>query len=709
MKKNAMRPATVWTEDVPCPGHSTGDVLILNRHSLISAGTESAAVIGTRRDMVAKAVGSASIRKDVADMLLQEGVIKTARRVQFEMSKWTPLGYSGAGVAITVGQDVTGIRAGDIVAYAGQSHAEWICSPKRLCVPVPDGVTTQEAAFVALGSIALQSVRRAEVQVGDVVAVLGLGLVGQLVAQLLRTAGARVIATDVLPARLTMAECAGVECALDAKSDVAKEVLRRTQGIGVDRVVICAAGGGKAVMDQAVRIARDRARLVVVGQCDIDVPRHEFYMKELDLVISRSYGPGRYDEQYERDGTDYPIGYVRWTEERNMEEFLRLIHRGQVDVRSLITHELPVDSASDGYDLILNRANDCLGVLLKYDANEDARDRVRPVLTGTRKGTVDKECIRLGIVGCGAFARQVHLPNIRDCKSARVYAIAASSPQNAKEMGLRYGASICATDADEIFRDANVDAVMVLTRDTSHAGLVERALAMGKSVFCEKPIATTVEECMRLRRMGPTSQAVCMVGFNRRLAPLLRRAKEVLDKCAGPRLVTYRVNAGRQPPRSWVYDPAHSGGRIIGEACHFVDLFRWLIGCEPKEVVARPLGRARPDVELDDISATFAFEDGSLATLVYTAAGSPRLGKERLEAFCDGTAIVMDDFRSLSIDGARSSIERARKIDKGHRAALANFLDAVRGIADPFVTLEDGVLATEWCLAILASARNGCS
>ncbi|HID20900.1 MAG TPA: oxidoreductase, partial [Planctomycetaceae bacterium] len=493
MRKRGLKPAQVWTEDVPAPRCAAGSVLIANRHSLISAGTEGSAVRSNRRDMVVKALRDPDIRQSVVDMVVNDGIAKTADRVQYEFTKWTPLGYSGSGIAMEVGEEVDGVSPGQLVAYGGQHHAEYIRAPKNLCVPVPDGVSTGEAAFVAVGSIALQAVRRAELQVGDVVLVLGLGLVGQLVAQMAHAAGARVIGSDLVPQRLRLAEELGAEQTFPAHDALPEQVRRYTKGLGADRVLICAAGGGNKPIEQAVSMARDRARLVVVGGVNLDVPREQFYMKELDLVISRSYGPGRYDRQYEEHGVDYPIGYVRWTERRNMEEFLRLVRAGRVQVKPLITHEFPVEEAARAYELLMGSPGECLAVLLRYDASVEAPPCRSVQALAVSARTIRKSQGRVAVFGCGSFARQFHLPNLRARGDLTFRTLVTSSGQSAREMAVRYGAERSATDATEVWNDPDTDAVMILTRDSSHAPLVVDALRAGKHVFCEKPLATSLE------------------------------------------------------------------------------------------------------------------------------------------------------------------------------------------------------------------------
>ncbi|TWT81149.1 1,5-anhydro-D-fructose reductase [Planctomycetes bacterium CA13] len=702
MQKNVLRAAAVHAEEVPAPRCNSSSVLVANCHSIISPGTESTAVGSSKRDMVVKAIGDKEIRDSVVDMLVQDGVQKTSERVQYEMTKWTPLGYSGAGIAIEVGSDISGIRQGDLVAYAGQGHAEIIHASKRLCVPVPPGVTSREACLVAIGSIALQAVRRSQVSVGDTVALIGLGLVGQLVAQLLQNAGVRVFATDLLQSRVDIAKQCGVEDARIGSESATRAILDATRGMGVDGVVICAATSNP-LLQLACKMARERGRITIVGGGPIEVPRHDFYMKELDLVISRSYGPGRYDTSYEESGIDYPYAYVRWTEQRNMEEFLRLIQTGKVKAAPLITHEFELEEANAGYALLMERPNDCLGIALKYDGHQPVESPPYIGLTPATD-TVSGSRLRVAAIGCGAFARQFHLPNIKASNQYSLEALVASTAQSAKEFGNLYGASKCSTDASSVWQDERVDAAMIFTRDLTHATFAEAALVSGKHVFCEKPLAVNRDECLRL--LATPSNLVCMTGFNRRFAPMMQTVKSLLEDKQGPKQITYRVNAGSLPATSWVLDPGQSAGRIVGEACHFVDLFRWLVGCDPTRVSAITTGTAEAVHAIQDVTATFEFPDGSTAVLVYSSLGTSKFGKERLEVFAGGTAIAIDDFRSLTVRGGSDKDVKHRRIDKGHGQELKHFADVVQGKSKPSIQLRDGIQATMCCLAILESIRT---
>ncbi len=709
MKKNPVGRANLIIEDVPAPKCGTGSILISNRYSLISAGTESASVKRNMKDMVVKAMTDPEIRDSVKDMLIKDGIRKTADRVHFETNKWTPMGYSGAGIAAEVGTEADGVGKGDLVAYGGEGHAEYIRASKNLCVSIPEGVDAREASFVAVGSIALQAVRRAHVQVGEIAAVLGLGLVGQLVSQILQASGARVLGSDIIPERLELAKSLGTEKGFIAGDKMPDEILRYTNGVGVDHVLICAATSNSEIIEQAVMMARDRARMTVVGMVNLEVPCEEFYRKEMDMVISRSYGPGRYDSQYEEHGTDYPIGYVRWTENRNMEEFLRLLQAKKVNVSRLISHEFDLAEAAKAYETLIEHPDNCLAIVLRYDESYEPIQRkfaaaavshfVKEKQTGVQAG--------VAVVGCGAFARQFHLPNIKSSQELNLKMLTASSGQSAKEMAARYGAEKCSTDFREALEDQDIDAVMIFTRDNSHADIAVAALKAGKHVFCEKPLATSYEQCKQIAEVYRNDGPVCMVGFNRRFAPLIHNVKEITDSCNGPKIIHYRVNAGPLPKDNWVYDPAYAAGRIIGEGCHFIDLMTWLTQSEPVSVYAQASGENPSLARLENVTATFQFSDGSVGTLVYASLGSSAFPKERMEIFADGTTLAMDDYLELSVRGKKRLNIRNKRSNKGHNEEMAHFTRVILGKEKPELNFIDGIRGTICSLKLWESVNTG--
>ena len=706
MRKNPVSKAQVATEEVPAPRCGRGSVLLSNGYSLISAGTESAAVKRNMKDMVVKAMTDPELRESVKDMIFKDGIQKTADRVHYETTKWTPLGYSGAGVAIDVGDGIEGIAVGDRVAYGGEGHAEIIRVAKNLCVKVPDGVGLDEASFVAVGSIALQAARRTQAEVGDVVAVLGLGLVGQLVSQLLQAAGARVVGSDRLPARLQLAESLGLEKGYLANDQLPDQIKRYTDGLGADRVVICASTSSSQVIQQAVDMARDRAQITVVGMVNLDVPCEDFYRKELKLVTSRSYGPGRYDAQYEQHGIDYPIGYVRWTEKRNMEEFLRLVQVGKVQLKPLISHRFDLAEAAAAFDTLMEHPNDCLAIVLRYEQTANAETRTVAAVAPSVQPTT-KTSSSVAVIGCGAFARQFHLPNIEQSDLLQLHTLVASTAQSAKEMAVRYRAAHASTDMAATIANPDVDSLMIFTRDNSHASIALDGLNAGKHVFCEKPLATTEEECHKLAATLGNDGPLCMVGFNRRFAPLVRPMQQTLAECEGPATIHYRVNAGKLPVDHWTFDPKFAAGRIVGEVCHFIDLAYYLIDSEPVEVTAYSTGDCPSLERMEDVSATFRFADDSLATVLYTSQGHGSFPKERVEVFRDGEAMALDDFQTLTIRGRTRVDLRNRRADKGHTAEMEHFAQAILGKVPLSITQRDGIRACICCLKIFESARRG--
>lgn len=709
MKKNPMSSADLVIEEVPVPKCGNGGVLLKNGYSLISAGTETSSVKRNMKDMVVKVMSDPELRDSLKDMIFKDGILKTADRVNYETTKWTPMGYSGAGVAFDVGSEINTIGKGEKVAYGGQGHAEYIRSSKNLCVKVPKGVSEKEASFVAVGSIALQAVRRADVKVGETVAVLGLGLIGQLVSQLAQAAGGRVLGSDIIQQRLDLAESLGMEKAYMADDKLPDNILRYTDGIGVDHVLVCAGGSGSLVIEQAIAMARDRARITVVGMIDFNMPFEAFYTKELDLVSSRSYGPGRYDSQYEEHGVDYPIGYVRWTEKKNMAEFLRLIQGKKVNVEKLITHEFALSDAGEAYKTLMEKPNDCLAIVLRYEHEDKAINRSVPVKSPVIKIRTKKSKANIAVAGCGAFARQFHLPFIRSSNDLVFKTLVTSSGQSAKEMAERYGASSCTTDFQEVLNDDDIDAVFIFTRDNSHAQMVTTALEKGKHVFCEKPLTTSYEECAMVKEAAKDKNQICMVGYNRRYAPLMEPVIKIMKDCAGPKSITYRVNAGPMPKDNWVYDTKYAAGRVVGEVCHFIDLMTYLIGEEPIKVKTNPIGECQSLVDMENIVATFEFADGSVGTVLYTALGASAFSKERIEIFADGTSIALDDFVKLTIRGKQRLDMNNRKGDKGHSTELNHFTDSILGKTASDITYVDGIRGTVACLKIWESMKEGTS
>ncbi len=697
---HSYRTGALTLSDVPVPAVEPGGVLVRTAASLLSAGTEKMVLELGKKSLLGKAQERPDLVQKVVDKLGRDGVVATARTVWARLDEPMPLGYSCAGTVLSVGPGTPGFSPGDRVACAGAkvaNHAEVNAVPMRLCAKVPASVGDEAAAFVTVGAIALQGVRTAAPALGETVAVIGLGLIGQLAVQILRAAGCKVLGIDLDPAKLEAALAGGATRALPRSGDVGQAVAALTNGRGVDAVVICAAADSNDPVELAGEIARDRARVVVVGAVPMDVPRHPYYDKELSLLLSRAYGPGRYDPSYEEQGHDYPIGYVRWTEERNFGAFLDLCADGRVDVRPLVTHRFPIDRAEEAYALLSGeRREPYLGILLTYPADRKIEETValRPAPEPHRGD------VRLGIAGAGAFASSVLVPAFARAKGVRLSTIVSARGITAAKLGERFGFARAATSFAALCADPAIDAVVIATRHNLHAEQAALALAAGKHVFVEKPLALGPAELDRLREAALGSGRILLAGFNRRFSPLAVKLEGFFRDRAGPLALICRVNAGPLPPESWILDRAVGGGRIIGELCHFVDLLSFVCGAPPVRVQAEG-GPA------DQTVATMAFADGSAGTIAYATDGDPSFPKERLEVFGGGRAAVLDDFRTLTLSGqGRRRHAGGLGQDKGHRAEAAAFVEAVKSGVPP-IPLDSLLRTTEATFAIEAALRTG--
>ncbi len=704
---HSYRTGELVVADVPAPSAQPGTLLVRTRASLVSAGTEKMVLELGKKSLLGKAQDRPDLVQKVVEKVSRDGVLATARTVWSKLDESLPLGYSSAGVVLEVGEGVVGFRPGDRVACAGAKHANHaeVCSvPARLCARIPEGLSDEAAAFVTVGAIALQGIRTAGTALGESVAVIGLGLIGQLAVRILRAAGCKVLGVDLDPAKVELALAGGASRALLRGGDVAGAAAALSEGRGVDAAVICAATDSNDPIELSGEICRDRARVVAVGAVRMDVPRRPYYDKELTLLVSRAYGPGRYDPAYEEHGQDYPPSYVRWTEERNFGAFLELCADGRVDVAPLVSHRFPIERAEDAYALLSGETKEpYLGILLTYPEDRPIEKTVELSVPSraARGGGV-----RIGLAGAGSFAGGVLGPAFARAKGARLQTIVSAHGVSARQLGQRLGFAKASTDFEELCRDSAVDAVVVATRHQLHAEQTVRALEAGKHVFVEKPLALDPEGLASVRRAAERSGGILLAGFNRRFAPLSRRLAEELDGRTAPLVFSYRVNAGPVPRESWLQDPAVGGGRIVGEVCHFVDLLSFLSGGLPTRVHAEAVGGGEGSP--DELVATLAFSDGSVGTIVYAAGGDPSYPKERLEVVGAGRVCVLDDFRSLEISrGGRRSHARSMGQDKGHRSEAQAFVDAVaRGGPSP-IALASLCRTTEATFAMEESLRTG--
>ena len=699
----------IVVDEVPDPIVSPHHVLVRPLYSLISSGTETASI---HQEGVLKAVAqNPSHLGKVWNVLKAQGPVRTFNEVKAKFSEYAVLGYSGAGIIVDKHKTVTDLQVGEGVAYGGEGtgHGETILVGRNLVVKVPDPVPFEHACFATLGSIALNGVRIASISLGETVAVIGLGLVGQLIAQLVRLQGGFVIATDLKADRVALANRLGADISLVGGDQFREQVSSLTNGQGVDCVIVAAAAKSAGPCHLAVDICRDRGRVVDVGAVELSFPWYDMYRKEVQLLMARAYGPGSYDPTYERDGHDYPLPYVRWTENRNMAEFLRLAAVGSVQIRPLITHEFQLNDAQRAYDTIMEPATNSLAVLLRYPAASG--DQPAAIFEPKRKVIIkpsisSRETLGVGLVGAGNLARWVHLPNLKKISGATLRAVHSSNGARGKTYALRFGAEYCTSDYQEILRDPSIDVVMILSRNHHHAAQALAALNAGKHVFLEKPMALTQEECRKMYWASEETGKQISVGFNRRFAPFYVKLRKELARRAGPAVLNCRINSPGISGSYWMADPA-TGGAILGEACHFVDLMFWLLQSEPVVVSAfsLPPGKKEPIGE-NNVVASFRFADGSIGNLTYCTVGSRTSGGERVEVFASGLGGYTEDFKQAVVKTGIVHKSSSWFAEKGYTAQLESFFESLRTGTPPSVTVRDGARSTIACLGMLESARN---
>ena len=703
--KNA-KTGVVAVGDVPAPIAQPGFVLVRTSASLISAGTERLTVEAGQRNLVSRAIEQPALVKKVLDRARNEGVVATFDAVRSKLGSLTALGYSAAGTIAAAGEGVTDLRVGDRVACAGvgyASHAEILSVPKNLCVRLPDAVTFDTAAFGTVGAIALQGLRLAEPTLGESVVVIGLGLIGQLAVQLLTANGCRVFGIDLAQSKIDLARQLGADDGCRPDDEARQHVLEWSRGRGADAVLITAATSSNEPVELAGEISRPKGRVVVVGAVGLNLPRKPYYDRELTFRISMSYGPGRYDRDYEERGQDYPFGYVRWTEGRNIEAFLDMIAAGRVKIEPLITHRFKIDDGKRAYELITSD-EPYLGVLLQYDATRVVDSRIPLNQKTTTRGSAS--VVRIGLIGAGDYARSMLLPNFK-AAGAEFQAIATASGVTARSVGEQHGFRFCASGAAEVINDTDVNLVVVATRHASHAGLARQALETGKSVFVEKPLATNDQELEEVISSANSGGAL-MVGFNRRFSPLAREALQFFNNRQSPLSINYRVNAGRLSPNHWVHD-ANEGGRLIGEICHFIDLIHFVTGSLTTRVFAEAIrGRNTESTDEDSVLVTLRLSDGSNASIAYLSEGDKALPKERVEIFGAGKSFVIDDFRSATAyQNGREKTIRLREQDKGQRDEIRAVMSVVLEGKPAPISLEDLKTTTRATFRIRESLKTG--
>lgn len=696
----------LYIDDLPLPSISEGMVLVENKFSLISAGTEKSTVKVGQASLIGKAKQRPDLVAQVLKNIKKEGLAATINKVQTKLDSLKALGYSTAGIVLTSLDTNSSFRPGDRVACAGQdhaSHAEIVAIPQNLVVKIPDNVSFEEASFTTLGAIALQGVRQTEPMLGEKVCVIGLGLLGQLTCQLLKANGCDVFGIDLSERLISLATETGVSKAMNRNdSNLISACDSFTNGKGFDSVIITAAAPTNDPIVLATEICRKKGKIIVVGAVKMDIPREPyFYKKELELKISCSYGPGRYDVGYEELGLDYPFAYVRWTEQRNMEAFLDLISRGMINVKPLISHVFDINDAEKAYELVLGtNTAPHIGILLKYDSNQEKFS----TYTNLKKNPIDK--INVGFIGAGSFAQSYLIPNVKSF-GASLATVVTSRGITSKNVAEKFGFNGCSSDKKDVIENKNINTVFIATPHSSHADLVIHSLESGKNVFVEKPLAVSLEELHKIIDVKSKNDHPLMVGFNRRFAPISISVKKEFESADEPLVVNIRVNAGFIPKDHWTQIPEIGAGRIIGEICHFIDLMQFFTNSDPVKVYADCIQSDNEKLKLDDnIAIVVKFKNGSVGNLTYLANGDPSLPKELVEVFGAGKVGIINNFQNGSLHIGNKS-KSLKSTGKGHQQEIQEFLKAIKEGKDSPISFRSICLTTLTTFKIIDSLKTG--
>lgn len=690
--------------EVPAPVCGENGALVQTSVSLVSAGTEKMLVDFAKKSMLAKAKDRPDLVKQVLDKMKKEGVKNTLEKVFTKLDTPIPLGYSAAGKIIEIGNNISGFKIGDRVACGGAgyaNHAEINYVPKNLMVKIPDGVDDIDASFVTVGAIALQGVRQTEPKLGERVAVIGLGLLGQLAVQLLKANGCKVIGSDVDPDKLALAKKIGADETCHA-SDLIKKANEFSNGYGVDAVIIAASTSSNQPTIDAAEISRMRGRVIYLGLVGMDIPRNDYYKKEIDIRLSMAYGPGRYDPEYEEKGIDYPFDLVRFTEQRNFEAFLGLIEEGKITPKELITHTFDFDDAMHAYDLLEGRVKEkYLGIVLEY--NNDIQLDEHKMVERTNK-VISSDKVNVGLIGAGNFTKSVILPNMAKVGGYDLVGLCTATGVSAEGTGKKYDFKYITTDSDEIFKNSEINSVFVTTRHDDHASKVIKSIENSKHCFVEKPLCIYEEELEEIAEVY-NGENIIQVGFNRRFSPMIQNMKKSLS---GEIAINYRVNAGIIPKDVWIQDRTIGGGRIIGEVCHFIDTCSYLIGSEVESVYASTVSKNDKSIpDEDNVNITLNYGNGSVATIAYYAYGDSSMPKEYIEAFANGVSMQMTDFRELLIySGGKKIKEKTSNQDKGFVAEFEAFKQSVLS-GKSAIEFDSIYNTTKTTFKILESIRTG--
>lgn len=697
MKQVLVQGGSVIVQDIPAPQVGSKNILVRVTHSCISVGTEMAGVKMSGLPLYKRALKQPENVKRALEMMQDQGVKRTLDRVMGKLAAGSPTGYSAAGVVVEVGSEVVGFEPGNRVACAGAgiaNHAELIDVPVNLAVKLPENLSADIASTVTLGAIAMQGVRRAQPTLGETFVVVGLGILGQLTSQLLQVNGCRVIGIDLDTNRISLAIENGMDVGIDPSvENYIERVYKLTDGFGADGVIITAASESNQIISDAMQACRKKGRVVLVGDVGLDLQRADFYKKELDFFISSSYGPGRYDPVYEEGGQDYPLPFVRWTENRNMEAYLGLLASGKISLENLSHTPYSIERAADAYEALKGDGAKPLLVLLEYPESTTVFER-KVIM---RANSVKSGKVRVALAGAGSFAQGMHLPNMYKLRdSYQLHAVMSRTGSNAKAVASQYEANYATTDYSEILADPDVDLVMIAARHNLHAHMALDALRAGKHVFVEKPLALNEPELKEIENFYQSNPngPLLLTGFNRRFAPAIVYARKILEQRTTPMIINYRMNAGYIPVDHWVHTE-EGGGRNIGEACHIYDLFNVFTQSRVSSVHARAIHPSSSQwLRNDNFVATVTYEDGSVCTLTYTALGDKSHPKERMDIFADGKVICMDDFKLLSVAGGNYKDWTSKSVDKGQFKEIEMLANALTGNQPWPISLEEQFQAT---------------
>ena len=721
MKQVIIKSGKIVVEEFPIPVLENNSVLVEVAYSLISTGTEIANLNVASESLLKKTLKRPENIKKAVEMIKNQGIFKLLDKVKNQAETFHPIGYSCAGRVVAVDANVLNFKAGDPVACAGggyASHAEFVCVPKNLVVKLPHRLGFKEASSVTIGAIALQGVRRASPQIGEFVAVIGLGLIGQITVQILKAAGCRVIGLDIEKKRVEQAKTMGLDYGVSIEEEEpVLAVIKFTNGIGADSTIITASSKSNLPVNQAMEMTRKKGKVVCVGDVGLTLDRDAFYEKELDFLISTSYGPGRYDAAYEEDGIDYPYAYVRWTENRNMREYIELLSDGKINIPALINKEYPAEEAAVAFEE-LKSAEKPLGIFLRYHRANVELEKERATRLETKillhsqtpDARPERKIFNVVVIGAGSFANDVHLPNLRKLAGKyRLYAVIDANPVRAKEAAKRFGATYAATDYKDFLDDKNIDLLIVCTRHDLHARLVIEAIKAGKNIFVEKPlclIQNELEEIKKVYRSASQGSPWLMVGFNRRFSPMIVEVKYILSSRTNPLIVNYRMNAGYIPPSHWIHSK-EGGGRNISEACHIYDLFNYLTDNNPVSSTALSIEPKTDHYRSNDnFVATFKYHDGSLCNLIYTALGNDAVPKEQMEIYSDGKIIVLNNYKRLDIFGEKKKNVEFKMPQKGHFEELVEIAKSVQSAKSAPIPFEQLILATQMSFEVEKQIRS---